>query len=96
MQIIHHLPLADLADTLRVVMPIIFVVIYGIAHLVGALQEEKKKREKTHPQEEAKKAESKASTTDPDARMMLTANSGFQPASTRSDGAPQFEQKPWR
>jgi hypothetical protein len=40
----NHLPLADLAETLRVVMPIIFVVIYGIAHLVGALQQEKKKR----------------------------------------------------
>lgn len=39
-----QLPLADLADTLRVVMPIIFVVIYGVAHLVGALQQEKKKR----------------------------------------------------
>ena len=38
------LPLADLAETLRVVMPIIFVVIYGVAHLVGALQQEKKKR----------------------------------------------------
>jgi hypothetical protein len=47
---IHHLPLADLADTLRVVMPIIFVVIYGIAHLVGALQEEKKKRMQRPPQ----------------------------------------------
>ena len=46
----HHLPLADLADTLRVVMPIIFVVIYGIAHLVGALQEEKKKRAQRPPQ----------------------------------------------
>jgi hypothetical protein len=37
-------PLADLGETLRVVMPIIFVVIYGVAHLVGALQQEKKKR----------------------------------------------------
>lgn len=42
---IHHLPLADFAETLKVVMPIIFVVIYGVAHLVGALQQEKKKRE---------------------------------------------------
>lgn len=41
----HHLLLADLADTLRVVMPIIFVVIYGVAHLVGAIQQEKKKRD---------------------------------------------------
>jgi transposase len=47
---------------------------------LAELQEEKKKREKTHPQEEAEKAESRASTTDPDARMMLTANSGFRPA----------------
>ncbi|MBL9164903.1 MAG: hypothetical protein JNL18_19395 [Planctomycetaceae bacterium] len=46
----HYLPLADLADTLRVVMPIIFVVIYGVAHLVGALQQEKKKREQRPPQ----------------------------------------------
>lgn len=50
MSIIHQLPLADLAETLRVVMPIIFVVIYGIAHLVGALQQEKKKREQRPPQ----------------------------------------------
>ena len=42
---IHHLLLADLADTLRVVLPIIFVVIYGVAQLVSALQQEKKKRE---------------------------------------------------
>ena len=35
---ILHLPLADLAETLRVVMPIIFVVIYGVAHLVGAFK----------------------------------------------------------
>ena len=46
----HHLPLADLAETLRVVMPIIFVVIYGVAHLVGALQQEKKKRLPRPPQ----------------------------------------------
>jgi hypothetical protein len=47
-----HLPLADLADTLRVVMPIIFVVIYGVAHLVGALQQEKKKRIQRPPQQD--------------------------------------------
>jgi len=47
---IQHLPLADLADTLRVVLPIIFVVIYGVAHLVGALQQEKKKRVQRPPQ----------------------------------------------
>lgn len=46
---IHHLPLADLAETLRVVMPIIFVVLYGVAHLVGALQQEKKKRVQQPP-----------------------------------------------
>lgn len=50
MLIIRQLPLADLADTLRVVMPIIFVVLYGVAHLVGALQEEKKKRVQRPPQ----------------------------------------------
>lgn len=47
---------------------------------LAELREEKKRREKTHPREEAEKAESRASTTDPDARMMLTANSGFRPA----------------
>ena len=46
---IHHLPLADLAETLRVVMPIIFVLLYGVAHLVGALQQEKKKRVQQPP-----------------------------------------------
>ena len=50
MPTMHHLPLADLAETLRVVMPIIFVVIYGVAHLVGALQQEKKKRIQRPPQ----------------------------------------------
>lgn len=42
----QQLLLADFAEMIRVVLPIIFVVIYGVAHLVGALQEEKKKREK--------------------------------------------------
>ncbi|BBO30679.1 hypothetical protein [Lacipirellula parvula] len=41
--------LADLADLARVVMPIIIVVIYGVAHLVGAMQQEKKKREQAAP-----------------------------------------------
>lgn len=41
-----------------------------------ALQEEKKRREKTHPKEEAEKAESKVSTTDPDARVMMMPNGG--------------------
>lgn len=54
---IPHLPLADLAETLRVVMPIIFVVIYGIAHLVGALQQEKKKRVQRPPQRDPVEAE---------------------------------------
>ena len=46
----HQLMLADFAETLKVVMPIIFVVIYGVAHLVGALQQEKKKRVQRPPQ----------------------------------------------
>jgi hypothetical protein len=41
-----RLLLADLGETLRVVLPIVFVVIYGVAHLVGALQQEQKKRAK--------------------------------------------------
>lgn len=45
MSTLPPLLLADLAETLKVVMPIIFMVIYGVAHLVGALQQEKKKRE---------------------------------------------------
>ncbi len=52
----------------------------AVGRKLAELKEEKKRREKTHPREEAGKAESKASTTDPDARMMLTANDGFQPA----------------
>lgn len=41
--------LADLAEVVKVLMPIIFVVIYGVAHLVGAMQEVKKKREAAAP-----------------------------------------------
>lgn len=33
----QQLLLADFAEMIRVVLPIIFVVIYGVAHLVGAL-----------------------------------------------------------
>lgn len=47
---------------------------------LDALQEEKKRRAKTHPKEEASKAESKVSTTDPDARIMMMAKGGFRPA----------------
>jgi hypothetical protein len=36
-------PLADLGDVLQGLVPIIFVVLYGVAHLVGTLQQEKKK-----------------------------------------------------
>ncbi|MCC6493718.1 MAG: hypothetical protein IT424_11950 [Pirellulales bacterium] len=42
--------LADFADVLQGLMPIIFVILYGIAHLVGALQQEKRKgRPKPRP-----------------------------------------------
>lgn len=41
--------LADLAEVVKVLMPIIFVVIYGVAHLVGAMQEVKKKRDAAAP-----------------------------------------------
>ena len=44
------------------------------------LQEEKKRREKTHPKEETEKADSQVSITDPDARIMMMANGGFRPA----------------
>ena len=46
---------------------------------LAELRKEKTRRKRTHPQEEAEKAESRASTSDPDARMMLT-RSGFRPA----------------
>jgi hypothetical protein len=38
-----HLPLADIGEFLQTVAPIIFVVLYGVAHLVGNLQQEKRK-----------------------------------------------------
>jgi transposase len=47
---------------------------------LARLQEEKKRRDKTHPREEAEKANSKVSTSDPDARFMMMADGGFRPA----------------
>jgi hypothetical protein len=38
-----YLPLADVGDVLQGLAPIIFVILYGIAHLVGSFQQEKKK-----------------------------------------------------
>jgi hypothetical protein len=43
MQLDPYMPLADLGDVLQGLAPIIFVILYGIAHLVGSLQQEKKK-----------------------------------------------------
>jgi hypothetical protein len=37
------IPLADIGEMLQSLAPIIFVVLYGIAHLVGNLQQEKRK-----------------------------------------------------
>jgi len=39
----HLLPLADLSDLLSGLLPIIVVILYGIAHLVGMMQQEKRK-----------------------------------------------------
>lgn len=44
MSTIHHLLLADLADQLRVALPIIFFVLYGIAQIVNVLKQDKLKR----------------------------------------------------
>lgn len=44
MPTLHHLLLADLADQLRVALPIIFFVLYGIAQLVSVLKQDKQKR----------------------------------------------------
>jgi hypothetical protein len=71
------MPLADLGETLRVVMPIIFVVIYGVAHLVGALQQEKKKRNE-RPRRPRPEAE-----PDPFAELR-----GERPKAQRPAGAP--------
>jgi hypothetical protein len=43
MSIVYSMLLADLGDVLQGLAPIIFVILYGIAHLVGSLQQEKKK-----------------------------------------------------
>jgi hypothetical protein len=43
MHTIHLTTLADLGDVLSGLMPIIFVILYGIAHLVGNFQKEKRK-----------------------------------------------------
>ncbi|RIK78325.1 MAG: hypothetical protein DCC67_11655 [Planctomycetota bacterium] len=40
---VPSLLLADFADVLEGLMPIIFVILYGIAHLVGMLQQDKRK-----------------------------------------------------
>lgn len=47
---------------------------------LAALQEEKRQRARRHAKEEAEKAAPKASTTDPDARVMKMADGGFRPA----------------
>ncbi|HML14930.1 MAG TPA: IS1182 family transposase [Xanthobacteraceae bacterium] len=47
---------------------------------LAALQEEKQRRAKTHPQEEAAKKEPQVSTTDPQARIMRMADGSFRPA----------------
>jgi hypothetical protein len=43
MQLAPQILLADLGDVLQPLAPIIFVVLYGVAHLVGNLQQEKRK-----------------------------------------------------
>lgn len=48
--------LADLVEVLQSLIPIIFVILYGIAHLVGALQQEKK-RSKAKPRPQPAPAE---------------------------------------
>lgn len=47
---------------------------------LAGLQEEKRRRAKTHATEEAGKKEPQASTTDADARVMKMADGGFRPA----------------
>jgi hypothetical protein len=42
-QLHHTTLLADVSDLLQALLPIIVAVLYGIAHLVGALQQEKRK-----------------------------------------------------
>jgi hypothetical protein len=43
-------PLAALGDLLENVIPIVFVILYGIAHLVGNMQQEAKKKAAQRPQ----------------------------------------------
>ena len=43
--------LADVGDILQNVLPVVFVILYGIAHLVGNLQQEKKKAARPQPVE---------------------------------------------
>ena len=47
---------------------------------LAELEEEKKERERTHGSEEAKKGETKASTTDAEARLMRMADGAVRPA----------------
>jgi hypothetical protein len=49
MATIPHLLLADVGDVLKNLAPIIFVVLYGVAHLVGNLQQEKRKAAAARP-----------------------------------------------
>jgi hypothetical protein len=46
---IPTIPLADLGDVLKNLAPIIFVVLYGVAHLVGNIQQEKRKAAAPRP-----------------------------------------------
>ena len=43
MQTLTHIPLADIGEVLKGLAPIIFVVLYGVAHLVGNIQQERRK-----------------------------------------------------
>jgi hypothetical protein len=54
MQSATFILLADVGDILQNIAPVIFVVLYGIAHLVGNLQQEKKKAPRPQPVEPAK------------------------------------------
>jgi hypothetical protein len=49
MQTLTNIPLADLGDVLKNLAPIIFVVLYGVAHLVGNIQQEKRKAAAPRP-----------------------------------------------
>lgn len=46
----HHFLLADFEDMVKVWAPIIFFVVYGVAQLVGSIQEEKRKAARKRPQ----------------------------------------------